>query len=112
MYYVQKHHQARYAIRLGWKSRLQILPKPQQLQENKERNVMSQMSASIGRALYNDSIVGGAQALGRKSGRIIPGYWADLLTLDSESLTFYGCTEDQILDRWIFCGNDSLVREV
>ncbi|MEC7758267.1 MAG: formimidoylglutamate deiminase, partial [SAR324 cluster bacterium] len=36
----------------------------------------------------------------------------DLLTLDAEALTLSGCTEDEILDRWIFSGDDSLVREV
>ena len=34
-----------------------------------------------------------------------------MLTLDAEALTLSGCTEDEILDRWIFSGDDSLVRE-
>ena len=33
----------------------------------KERNVMTNKTGSIGRALYNDALAGGAQALGRKS---------------------------------------------
>ena len=35
-----------------------------------------------------------------------------MLTLDAEALTLSDCTEDEILDRWIFSGDDSLVREV
>ena len=50
--------------------------------------------------------------MSRNSGSIASGQWADLLTLDSESLALYGSSEDEILDRWIFSGDDSLVREV
>ncbi|MBL4824059.1 MAG: formimidoylglutamate deiminase [SAR324 cluster bacterium] len=78
----------------------------------KERNVMTNKTGSIGRALYNDALAGGAQALGRKSGSITPGNWADLLTLDADALTLWGCADDEFLDRWIFTGDDSLVREV
>ena len=78
----------------------------------KERNVMTQNSESVGMALYIDSLMGGAQALNRKSGFIAPEYWADLLTLDSEALAFCGCSDGEILDRWIFAGDDSLVCDV
>ena len=98
-------------VQISLTEELRLLEYSQRLLK-KERNVMSQVPGSVGHALFNDSLVGGAQALGRKSGSITSGNWADLLTLDAESLTFCGCTEDQILDRWIFCGNDSLVREV
>ena len=73
---------------------------------------MSQVPGSVGHALYNDSLTGGAQALGRNSGSITSGNLADLLTLDAESMTFCGCTVDQLLDCWLFCVNDFLVRDV
>ena len=78
----------------------------------KERNVMTSNSGSIGRALYNDALLGGAQALGRKSGSLSPGNWADLVSLDAESLSLWGCSDDEFLDRWIFTADDSLVCEV
>ena len=78
----------------------------------KERNVMTSNSGSVGRALYNDALLGGAQALGRKSGSLSPGNWADLVSLDAESLSLWGCSEDEFLDRWIFTADDSLVCEV
>ena len=37
---------------------------------------------------------------------------ADLLTLNSDALTLYGSSEDEILDSWIFSADDSLIREV
>ena len=50
--------------------------------------------------------------MSRNSGIIASGQWADLLTLDSDALAFLRSSEDEILDRWIFSANDSLVREV
>lgn len=98
-------------VRISLTEELRLLEYSQRL-VRKERNVMTSKTGSVGRALYDDSLTGGAQALARKSGSIVPGNWADLLTLDAEALTLNGCTEDEILDRWIFSGDDSLVREV
>ena len=98
-------------VRISLTEELRLLEYSQRL-VRKERNVMTNKTGSVGRALYDDSLAGGAQALGRKSGSIVPGNWADLLTLDAEALTLNGCTEDEILDRWIFSGEDPLVREV
>ena len=78
----------------------------------KERNVMTSNSGSVGRALYNEALVGGAQALGRKSGSLSPGNWADIVSLDAEALSLWGCSDDEFLDRWIFTSDDSLVCEV
>ena len=78
----------------------------------KERNVMTDTAGSLGQSLYTSALSGGAKALSRKSGSIASGQWADLLTLDSDALSLYGSSEDEILDRWIFSGDDSLVREV
>ena len=78
----------------------------------KERNVLTSDSGSVGRALYNEALLGGAQALGRKSGSLSPGNWADLVSLDAESLCLWGCSDDEFLDRWIFTADDSLVCEV
>ena len=73
---------------------------------------MTNSSGPGGESLYKSSLVGGNQALSRNSGIIASGQWADLLTLDSDALAFFGSSEDEILDRWIFSDNDSLVREV
>jgi len=73
---------------------------------------MTDTTGSLGQSLYTSTLSGGAQALSRNSGSIASGQWADLLTLDSDALALYGSSEDEILDRWIFSGDDSLVREV
>ena len=98
-------------VRISLTEELRLLEYSQRL-VRKERNVMTSKTGSVGRALYVDSLVGGTQALVRKSGSIVPGNWADLLMLDADALTLSGSTNDEILDRWIFSGADSLVREV
>ena len=73
---------------------------------------MTDTAGSLGQSLYTSTLRGGAKALSRNSGSIASGQWADLLTLDSDTLTLYCSSKDEILDRWIFSGDDSLVREV
>jgi formimidoylglutamate deiminase len=98
-------------VRISLAEELRLLEYGQRLAQQ-ARNVLVPESGSVGRALYESALAGGAQALARNSGRIEAGRWADLLTLDAESLLMWGCAEDEILDRWIFAGDDSLVREV
>ena len=57
-------------------------------------------------------IAGGAQAAGRHTGQIAPGYWADLMALDKHSVILTGRTKDQLIDSFIFAGDDNLVRDV
>ena len=78
----------------------------------KERNIMTDNSGSTGKFLYTSTLSGGAQALSRNSGIIASGNWADLIALDSDSIALYGASKDEILDRWIFSADDSMVREV
>ena len=98
-------------VRISLTEELRMLEYSQRL-FRKERNVMTDNPGSLGRSLYTGALSGGAQALSRNSGSIASGQWADLLALDSDALALYGSSEDEILDRWIFSGDDSLVREV
>ena len=98
-------------VRISLTEELRMLEYSQRLLR-KERNVMTDTSGSLGKSLYINALSGGAQALSRNSGSIASGQWADLITLDSDALALHGSSEDEILDRWIFSGDDSLVREV
>ncbi len=51
-------------------------------------------------------------AAGRKTGKIAPGYWADLLGLDMSSTALANRTGDQLIDSLIFAGDDRLVLDV
>ncbi|HET8729470.1 MAG TPA: formimidoylglutamate deiminase [Alphaproteobacteria bacterium] len=67
---------------------------------------------SIGAGLWRQAVSGGAQALGRDTGRIEPGRRADLLVLDADSPLLYGRSGDVLLDALVFAGNTNPVRDV
>jgi formimidoylglutamate deiminase len=67
---------------------------------------------STGRNLLEAALTGGAQACGRPVGRIETGRRADLVALDGAHPRLYGRRGDELLDSWIFSGNDRLVRDV
>ena len=98
-------------VRISLTEELRMLEYSQRI-FRRERNVMTDTPGSLGTSLYKSALSGGAQALSRNSGSIASGKWADLLALDSEDLALFGSYEDEILDRWIFSADDSLVREV
>ena len=79
----------------------------------RNRNVLvSEQQRHTGRHLYDGALSGGAQACGRKLGSIEAGYRADFIVLDDEHPRLYGRDEDNLIDSWIFSGNDNLVRDV
>ena len=67
---------------------------------------------STGRHLFEHVVAGGAQACGRKIGRIEAGYRADMIVLETDHPLLYNRHDDAILDSWIFSGNAPLIREV
>lgn len=78
-----------------------------------ERNVAGgRKTHSTGRALLEGAWAGGAQASGRRLGAIRPGFRADLVVLDTDHPALVGKDEDQLLDAWIFSGEDTPVRDV
>jgi formimidoylglutamate deiminase len=69
-------------------------------------------SASVGTTLLNGALAGGAQALGRRIGRLAPGCRADLAVLDPAAPTLAGRTGERLIDSAIFAGNFNPVRDV
>lgn len=67
---------------------------------------------SNGRFLYERAAQGGAQALGRNSGRIEVGALADLVALDGTHPSVVALSEDTVLDTWIFACDDDIVSDV
>jgi len=72
--------------------------------------------------LWREALRGGAQACARPVGVLAPGCRADLLVLDSEhpnlddgcidAMDDMGSGAADVLGRFLFCGNDNLVRDV
>ncbi len=77
------------------------------------RNVAaSAAEPRVGQALWQGALRGGAQASGRAVGALAPGLRADLLVLDEGHPNLADATEDDVMGRLIFCGNDNLVKDV
>lgn len=75
------------------------------------RVVLAGHGQSCGRTLYDAALAGGSQALGRASGAIQPGYWADLVAI--EQFSYAGAAHDDgLLDGWIFTGDNGAVSDV
>ncbi|TFW35802.1 formimidoylglutamate deiminase [Massilia horti] len=66
----------------------------------------------VGAFLWQAALQGGAQAAGRRVGRLEAGCRADLLVLDCASPNLEGVDAADVLGRLVFCGNDNLVRDV
>lgn len=62
--------------------------------------------------LWQQALAGGAQASGRRVGSLEPGKRADLLVLDADHPNLFDSDPNDRLARWLFSGNDNLVRDV
>jgi formimidoylglutamate deiminase len=73
------------------------------------RNVVAGTMASTGRTLFEGALKGGSQALGVATSGLTAGGFADIVSLDAESVALAGRSGDAILDSWIFGAGRSLV---
>jgi formimidoylglutamate deiminase len=67
---------------------------------------------SVGGSVFDKALKGGAQAVGRKTGRIEVGSRADFLVLDDTLPFMAGKLRDHILDSAIFAANQNPVKDV
>ena len=79
----------------------------------RSRNVLAGGDeCSTGRTLFDNAVIGGAQACGHNSGAIQVGMRADLIVLDTTHPRLCEREGDAVLDSWIFATNTPSVREV
>lgn len=98
-------------VRISLTEELRLLEYSQRFRD-RSRVVLSGESGSAGRTLYEGACRGGAQALGRGSGMIEAGAWADFAAVDRNALALEGLEGDRLLDAWIFAGDDTIVTDV
>ncbi|MBL8808062.1 MAG: formimidoylglutamate deiminase [Rhodospirillales bacterium] len=80
---------------------------------HRARNVtQDRPGASTGAFLFERARAGGAQAAGRRTGALAPGFRADFVVLDETSPALAGHTPETLVDAWIFSGNANPVRDV
>ncbi len=79
----------------------------------RERTVIKEPdNPSVGEVLFEQALAGGAQALGRRTGKIEIGHRADFLVLDQSLPCMTGKLRDHILDTAIFAVNENPVKDV
>lgn len=98
-------------VRISLAEELRLFEYSQRLRD-RGRAMLADEARSTGRVLWEGAVAGGAMAAGRASGAIAAGAVADLVALDMESLHLVGREGDEILDAFVFAGNDRLVAEV
>lgn len=98
-------------IRISLSEELRTLDYSQRLRD-RSRAALATPEKSTGRVLFEEVVFGGAQAAGRRTGKIAPGFYADLLALDGHQVDLEATTKDETLDMWIFAGDDRMVQNV
>jgi len=80
---------------------------------HRARNVLALGTGpSTGRSLYDGALAGGAQALGRRIGRIALGSRADIVVLDRTHPDMAAVSGDRWLDAYIFTAGHAAINEV
>ncbi len=98
-------------IRISLSEELRTLDYTQRLRDN-SRAAFANEHYSTGRRLLEAVTKGGAQAAGRKTGRIEVGQVADLMSLDGTHPDLEGVNGDTTLDIFIFAGDDRMINHV
>jgi formimidoylglutamate deiminase len=98
-------------IRISLSEELRTLEYSQRLRD-KCRAAVATQEKSTGRVLFDSIVKGGAQAIGRNSGAIEEGCYADLVALDCSAIDLDDREGDDILDSYIFAGDDRMVTDV
>lgn len=98
-------------IRIALSEELRTLEYSQRLRD-RGRAILATETASTGRVLFDGAVRGGAQAAGRGTGAIEAGNWADLVAIDTSAIDLEGRQGDELLDSYIFAGDDRMIRDV
>ena len=91
---------------------LRMLEYSQRLLRQGRNLLAAEYGASTGRSLYQAALAGGAQASGRRIGRIESGYRADLVVLDLSHADLAIGEGDRWLDAYVFSAGRAAIDSV
>src|SRR5207247_11363403 len=97
--------------RICWTEEMRWLEYGQRL-VTLQRGICTDDSGRVGGKLFEMATVNGARALGVKAGRIHSGNAADLITLDLDTPSLRGWSEDTLLDSFVFGTGNQAIAEV
>jgi len=98
-------------IRISLSEEIRTLEYSQRLKDH-SRAAMASSTKSTGRNLFEKVCAGGAQALGRSSGCIKAGNWADIINIRCDHPDMAGLSGDALLDTMIFVRDERLIGDV
>ncbi|MEO6954520.1 MAG: formimidoylglutamate deiminase [Polyangia bacterium] len=84
----------------------------QRLVQRRRNIAQTGETRQVGDVLWQQALVGGAQAAGRPVGALRVGERADVIVLDDAHPAVAGADTSELLGRFVFCGNDNLVKHV
>lgn len=91
---------------------LRQLEYSQRLAHHARNIIATKEGESTGRRLFDEALIGGAQALDQPMGALARGNGADIVILDAGHPDIAGGSGDNWLDAWIFVAGRAAVREV
>ena len=83
----------------------------QRLASHRRNIAVTDHSPSVGDTLLGAVEASAAASTGHAIGSLAEGEFADALVLDVAAPQFAGATDEDATDRWVFAGNQNLVRE-
>lgn len=98
-------------IRISLSEELRTLEYSQRLRD-RGRAMVATPEKTSGRVLYDAVTENGGRAIGRDSGSIEAGKFADLVALDRNSVNLIDKQGDQLLDSFIFASDDRVITNV
>ena len=79
---------------------------------HKKRLIISDINPSNGETVFSKSCLGGSRALCHGNGMLDIGSPADILALDENNPGLYERDHKQILDGFVFCGDNRMIKDL
>ncbi|MGE4802121.1 formimidoylglutamate deiminase [Yersinia hibernica] len=84
----------------------------QRLRDQRRNRLINEQYPAVANLLYTQALAGGRQACGRNISQLAEGYRADWLVLDGDDPYIAGTESASLLNRWLFAGDKSQIRDV
>jgi len=91
---------------------LRWLEYAQRLIKQQRAILATENEASVGRNLWQQAALGGAQSTNSNTGELAVGKQADLLVLNSEDVALFAHSDQHLLDSMIFASQQNMVDDV